>query len=205
MLLRKAAKRLYNALPHLDVTPLYTDVPASGARIPNHVYQTWVSPRLPVAIAWSIRRFRKMNADYSFSFFDNARMNAYMEACYSGHPILRLCSSDPMKQLRRAVSQEDLAILHSPQIGQSATKHRGLPLRIVYDPVERAADGFEHRRRRAERVDARGEVCDIAPVPAVVSGNLKDVSAVLHAHRNTPAATATISNDDAYRSVRVLR
>jgi len=31
-----------------------------------------------------------MNADYSFSFFDNARMNAYMEACYSGHPILRL-------------------------------------------------------------------------------------------------------------------
>ena len=45
---------------------------------------------VPLLMAREVRRFRRMNSDCSFSFFDNQRMAAYMESAYAGHPILRV-------------------------------------------------------------------------------------------------------------------
>ena len=88
--LRQAAKYVYGMLPRVDISSLYTEAPRAAGRIPNHVYQTWISPVLPVLIARGIRRFRKMNPDYSFSFYDDRRMASYMEANYAGHPITKI-------------------------------------------------------------------------------------------------------------------
>jgi inositol phosphorylceramide mannosyltransferase catalytic subunit len=71
-----------------DVSPIYFSVPASRARIPNRVYQTWETPLIPSLMARGIRRFRRLNPDYSFSFFDAEARADYMERHYAGHPIL---------------------------------------------------------------------------------------------------------------------
>ncbi len=87
---KKAAKYIYGKLPQVDISSVYTEVPPAAGRIPNHVYQTWLRPVFPFLIARGIRRFRRMNPDYSFSFFDNQQMAAYMESNYAGHPILKV-------------------------------------------------------------------------------------------------------------------
>ena len=74
----------------INVKSLYTEVPRAAGKIPNHVYQTWVRPVLPLVLALQVRRFRRMNPDYSFSFFDDRQMADYMETNYAGHPILKV-------------------------------------------------------------------------------------------------------------------
>jgi hypothetical protein len=72
----------------VSVRSLYTEAPRMPKKIPNRVYQTWKEQELPLALALEIRRFRKLNPDYSFSFFDDQQMAEYMESRYAGHPIL---------------------------------------------------------------------------------------------------------------------
>jgi hypothetical protein len=72
-------------------------------RIPNRVYQTWVRPVLPLALALEVRRFRRLNHDYSFSFFDDQQMAAYMDSNYAGHPILQV-----FKDVRMPVLKADI-------------------------------------------------------------------------------------------------
>jgi hypothetical protein len=74
----------------LNISSLYTEVPRAAGKIPNHVYQTWISPVLPYLHGRKVKRFRKLNHDYSFSFFDDARMASYMASNYAGHPILKV-------------------------------------------------------------------------------------------------------------------
>ena len=80
-------KIAYHPVP---VRMLYTEALQGAARIPNRVYQTWKKPMLPLALAVEVRRFRKLNPDYSFSFFDDQQMAEYMSSYYSGHPILKI-------------------------------------------------------------------------------------------------------------------
>jgi inositol phosphorylceramide mannosyltransferase catalytic subunit len=56
--------------------------------------------RLPFALALEVRRFRKLNSDYSFSFFDDERMTEYMETWYAGHPILKVFQEVRMPVLK---------------------------------------------------------------------------------------------------------
>jgi mannosyltransferase OCH1-like enzyme len=102
-MVKRALKVIYSRLPRVDLRSLYTEVPHASRRIPNHVYQTWISPALPFLVARGIRRFRRMNPDFSFSFFDNARMTEYMESAYTGHPILKL-----FKDLRMPSAKADI-------------------------------------------------------------------------------------------------
>ncbi len=83
---RPMASRVF-ARP-VDVAGLYTSAPALGRRIPNVVYQTWKQPVLAWRHARALRRFRRLNADYSFRFFDDAQMAAYMKRNFTGHPVL---------------------------------------------------------------------------------------------------------------------
>jgi hypothetical protein len=86
---RKIAKYIYHRLPPVNIRSLYTEVPQKGGRIPKRVYQTWLRPELPLILAREVKRFRRLNPDYSFCFFDNQRMSDYMETNYFGHPILK--------------------------------------------------------------------------------------------------------------------
>ena len=80
----------------IDVSSLYTAVPHATRKIPNHVYQTWISPVFPYMHARALQRFRRLNSDYTFSFFDDQRMAQYMNSNFAGHPILELFHGDHM-------------------------------------------------------------------------------------------------------------
>ncbi|MEM1450341.1 MAG: glycosyltransferase [Planctomycetota bacterium] len=81
-------------LPFRSVEDVYTGAPAGalagGGAIPNVVHQTWVEPRVGRTHAAALRRFRRMNADHSFEFFDTPAMDAFMESSYADHPILEV-------------------------------------------------------------------------------------------------------------------
>ena len=79
---------------------LYTEVQKSWGKIPNRVYQTWKQAALPLALALEVRKFRKMNPDYSFSFFDDRRMAEYMDSNFTGQPILRIFKAVRMPVLK---------------------------------------------------------------------------------------------------------
>jgi Glycosyltransferase sugar-binding region containing DXD motif len=102
-MIKRVLKGLYRKLPGIDISSLYTTVAESSGKIPRHVYQTWVSPVLPPLVARGIRRFRKMNPEYSFSFFDDHQVAAYMEANYAGHPILKI-----FKDVRMPAERADI-------------------------------------------------------------------------------------------------
>lgn len=87
----------------IGVRSLYTEVPQVARKIPNHVYQTWVRPVLPFVLALEVRRFRRLNPDYSFSFFDDQQMAGYMDSNYAGHPILKV-----FKDVRMPVVKADI-------------------------------------------------------------------------------------------------
>ena len=74
----------------VDLAGLFTRVPASGRKIPNQVFLTWKDTRFFPLHAQQLRRFRNLNKDYSFEFYDDKRMNDYMEANFAGHPILEV-------------------------------------------------------------------------------------------------------------------
>jgi len=87
-MLKQGLKVIYSRLPRVDLRSCYTEAPPAASRVTNRVYQTWISPSLPFLLARGIRRFRRLNADFSFSFYDNQRMAEYMETAYADHPIL---------------------------------------------------------------------------------------------------------------------
>ncbi|MEM9379046.1 MAG: glycosyltransferase [Planctomycetota bacterium] len=77
-------------LPFRSIEDAYTEVPPTDGPIPNAVYQTWVEPRVGRSHAAAVRRFRRMNPDHSFVFFDTAAMDEYMASAYADHPILEV-------------------------------------------------------------------------------------------------------------------
>jgi mannosyltransferase OCH1-like enzyme len=77
-------------LPLRSVEDCYTSVPPSAEGIPNVVYQTWLAPRLGRRHAASLRRFRAMNPEFSFEFFDSGAIKRYMGERYAGEPILEV-------------------------------------------------------------------------------------------------------------------
>jgi mannosyltransferase OCH1-like enzyme len=102
---RIAFRKVYKAAhPGLvDISSLYTEVPASVGRIPRRVYQTWKEPALPAVHALGVKRFRKRNPDCSFEFFDDERMAAYMRSNYAAHPIL-----DVFERIKIPASKADI-------------------------------------------------------------------------------------------------
>jgi hypothetical protein len=87
----------------IDVSSLYTEVPPADGRIPNRVYQTWTTPVLPLLLALEVIRFRRLNPDYSFAFFDDRQMADYMDSHYAEHPIFKV-----FKEIRIPVVRADI-------------------------------------------------------------------------------------------------
>lgn len=90
--IREALKPAYEWATsfEVDISSVYTEVPGGNRAIPNIVYQTWKRPILPFRHARGVSRFRRMNMDYSFRFFDDEGMAEYMNRAYAGHPILEI-------------------------------------------------------------------------------------------------------------------
>src|SRR5271157_4529757 len=100
-----AIERAYNAFAprELDVSSIYSLAPRLDQRIPNTVYQTWRSTRLPSFHARGVIRFRQRNSDYSFVFYDDKGMDEYMSSHYAGHPIL-----DVFREIRIPAAKADV-------------------------------------------------------------------------------------------------
>jgi mannosyltransferase OCH1-like enzyme len=86
----KVAAYLLGQYPPRPVGSLYTEVPRSGARISNVVFQTWVEPRLGRTHAAYLRAFRELNPDWSFRFYRDAEMDGYLRAHYGDEPIYEI-------------------------------------------------------------------------------------------------------------------
>jgi Glycosyltransferase sugar-binding region containing DXD motif len=100
-LLRPVYSRIFSC--PVNVSSLYTKVPPLNQRIPNVVYQTWKRPVLSLRHAHAVRRFRKMNRDYSFCFFDDSQMLEYMTRHFTDHPILKV-----FEEIRIPASRADV-------------------------------------------------------------------------------------------------
>ncbi len=72
----------------VDISALFTPAPLDPERlIPNQVYQTWKRPCVDETMARVMTAFRQVNAGFGFHFFDDARMQAYMDEVWGGHDI----------------------------------------------------------------------------------------------------------------------
>ena len=58
--------------------------------IPNIVYQTWVSKSIPRKLGLQIRKFRKLNKDFSFIIFSDEERDQYMKDFWSDSEIYNI-------------------------------------------------------------------------------------------------------------------
>lgn len=86
-----------------SIEGLFTSVPRWDRKIPNQVFMTWKEPRLTPLHAWQVEKFRRRNNDFSFEFFDDARMSAYMEQHFAGRKIL-----DVFRHVKVMASKADI-------------------------------------------------------------------------------------------------
>ncbi len=80
-----------NEYPNKRIDHLFTPANTEAkSLIPNVVYQTWISNKLGRTHFKNLEKFRNLNPDYSFEFFDNIRMDNYMKEYYGDHPIYQI-------------------------------------------------------------------------------------------------------------------
>jgi len=74
----------------VDLASMFTQVTPWERKIPNRVFMTWKDTRFSPLHALQLKQFRNRNRDFSFEFFDDKRMNDWMETNFAGHPILEV-------------------------------------------------------------------------------------------------------------------
>lgn len=62
-------------------------------QIPNDVYLTWEENAFGKTHAFELQRFRQINRDCNFHFFDARQQAQYMEKYYGDHPIFSVYTS----------------------------------------------------------------------------------------------------------------
>ena len=67
--------------------------PSSSSNIPKKVYQTWEYNILGSTHYKQIEKFRDLNPEFDFIFFDSKQRDEYMEECYANHPISKVYKS----------------------------------------------------------------------------------------------------------------
>ena len=80
--------RVLGELPMQSVRPVYSIVKDLEQKIPNKVYQTWLVDRVGKTHLRELAKFRALNSDYSFYFYDQEQMDEYMGSYFEGAPIL---------------------------------------------------------------------------------------------------------------------
>ena len=89
----KAIARLFLELPIRPIGYLYTSVPAWERRIPNTVFQTWITPSLGRSHRHALAQFRYRNADFTFRFFSDADADRFMAEAFGDDPIYEVYRS----------------------------------------------------------------------------------------------------------------
>jgi mannosyltransferase OCH1-like enzyme len=75
------------------INKIYNILQFFQGNIPHNVYQTWKEPVLYFRHAKQLEKFRKLNYDYNYLFFDDAGISEYMKRYYKGNPILDIFNS----------------------------------------------------------------------------------------------------------------
>lgn len=89
----RVVARLCRELPVRSIGDIYTSVPEWERRIPNTVFQTWVTPALGRSHRNALARFRQRNADFTFRFFSDADADRFMADMFGDHPIYAVYQS----------------------------------------------------------------------------------------------------------------
>ena len=79
--------------PYLSQRTLFIDdqlVAPAKSEIPNIVYQTWVSKSIPRRLGKEIKKFRKLNKDFSFKIFSDEERDKYMKDFWSDNEIYNI-------------------------------------------------------------------------------------------------------------------
>lgn len=79
--------RIAGELPLRPAENVYTEALSRDSRIPNIVHQTWPECRFGRSHLSAIEQFRKENADFTFRFYNDEDLDAYMEAHWKHHGI----------------------------------------------------------------------------------------------------------------------
>jgi mannosyltransferase OCH1-like enzyme len=87
-------------LPLSSCNYIYTDVPLRQHKIPNVVYQTWTGKHFGRSHARYLAEFRRRNSDFSFKFFDDSDIDAYMHQYYGDEPIYQVYKSARLGPLK---------------------------------------------------------------------------------------------------------
>ena len=66
-------------------------------QIPNVVYQTWVSRKLPWRMSKEIKKFRELNYDHSFLLFTDKERDEYMQNSWGGRKIYEIYKNSVFK------------------------------------------------------------------------------------------------------------
>jgi len=126
----------------VDISRYYTRKPRLEQLIDNTVYQTFKSPVLSRRHARKIRDFIRLNPDYSFEFFDDQRMQAYMEQEFPGRKILEV-----FNRIRIPASKADIwrycILFKQGGVYCDIDSALGLPLRELIGPDSRELIAFE--------------------------------------------------------------
>jgi len=75
---------IYKEIPNQIVELKYKN------KIPNVVYQTWVSRSLPWRMFIEIKKFRNLNRDFSFIVFENSERDIYMKKSWGDRKIYQI-------------------------------------------------------------------------------------------------------------------
>ena len=85
--------------PLQPIQDLAGAAPYSHSLIPPFVYQTWSSNRLGRTHRRHVERFRRLNPELSFVFFDDQRMHDYMAGAWRDHPVYEVFANARYPQL----------------------------------------------------------------------------------------------------------
>jgi mannosyltransferase OCH1-like enzyme len=82
---------ILNELPKNTIDHVYTSIKINKfLKIPNIVFQTWEDNKLGRTHLSELEKFRNMNPDYTFKFFDKTDRDNYMKDNYGKHPIYEI-------------------------------------------------------------------------------------------------------------------
>jgi mannosyltransferase OCH1-like enzyme len=138
----KVCARLSGEFPLRTSADLSRRVHASGAAIPNVVYQTWRSPLFGRTHLRELRAFRQRNDDYSFEFFTDDEVVDYMAQAYGSTQINEIFMAGRFGPLKADIWR--YCILYERggvycDIGKSIAT----PLREVISPTDSAVITYE--------------------------------------------------------------
>jgi mannosyltransferase OCH1-like enzyme len=128
--------------PDKIIDQIYTSVDDNHHAIPNVVYQTWETNKLGRTHYAELRKFREMNMDYSFEFYDNAKMDDYMREHYEKHDIYGVYKNAKFGPLKTDIWRYCI-LFQRGGVYFDINKYVDIPLKEMISADDRAVISFE--------------------------------------------------------------